>query len=94
MHPVFSCLLISVLRKVLQFSQRQKYLRNASRFVSAVYSGSYESGCNSRAVTGACELHAVFQLLVNQCVAKGPAILAASEVPEKSKSFRKSVIFR
>lgn len=36
----FSYLLISALRKALQFSQRQKYLRNASRFVSAVYSDS------------------------------------------------------
>ena len=50
--------------------------------------------CNFRAVTDACELHAVFQLLVNQCVAKGPAILTAPEVPEKCKSFRKCGIFR
>ena len=83
-----------MLRKALQFSPRQKYLRNASRFVSAVYSDGYETACNSRAVADACALHAVFQLLVNQCVAKGPAILAASEVPEKCKSFCKCCIFR
>ena len=83
-----------MLRRVLQFLQRQKYLRNANRFVSAVYSGSYKSGCNFRTVADACELHAVFQLLVNQCVTKGSAILAASEVPEKCKSFSKCSIFR
>lgn len=50
--------------------------------------------CNSRAVADACELHAVFQLLVNQCITKGPAIFTASEVPEKCKSFCKYGIFR
>lgn len=50
--------------------------------------------CNFRTVADACELHAVFQLLVNQCVAKGPAILTASEVPEKCKLFCKCSIFR
>lgn len=50
--------------------------------------------CNFRTVADACELHAVFQLLVNQCVAKGPAILTASEVPEKCKPFCKCSIFR
>lgn len=44
----FNPLQASVLRKALQFLQRQKYLRNASRFVSAVYSGSYEMICNFR----------------------------------------------
>ena len=83
-----------MLRKALQFSQRQKYLRNASRFVSAVYSDGYETTCNFRAVADACELHAVFQLLVSQCVVKGPAILTAPEVPEKCKPFCKCCIFR
>ena len=50
--------------------------------------------CNSRAVADACELHAVFQLLVSQCVVKGPAILTAPEVPEKCKPFCKCCIFR
>ena len=83
-----------MLRKALQFLQRQKYLRNASRFVSAVYSDGYETACNSRAVADACELHAIFQLLVSQCVTKGSAILTASEVPEKCKLFCKCSIFR
>lgn len=50
--------------------------------------------CNFRTVTDACELHSVFQLLVSQCVVKGSAILVASEVPEKCKSFCKCSIFR
>ena len=45
--PFFNPLQTSVLRKALQFSPRHKCLRNASCFVSAVYSDGYEIACNS-----------------------------------------------